>query len=61
MDTSKIIGFVVLFLVWIWLVWAMLSHGGINLKNLLIAAMTAIIIFLPLYKKYIRGDKSDQK
>lgn len=53
MEVSKIIGIAVLALVWVWLVWLLLSAGGINLKNLLIAAMTGVIIFVPLYKKYI--------
>lgn len=52
MSISKIIGLVILFLVWLWLVWSLLSLGGVNLKNLLISAMAGIIIFVPLYKKY---------
>lgn len=52
MSTSKVIGIVILVIIWIWLVWLLLSAGGINLKNILIAAMTGIIIFVPLYKKY---------
>ena len=52
MNTSKIIGIVILFLVWVWLVWSLLSLGGVNLKNILISVMAGIIIFVPLYKKY---------
>ncbi len=52
MEVSKIIGTVVLAIIWIWLVWLLLTAGGLNLKNLLIAAMTGVIIFVPLYKKY---------
>lgn len=52
MEMSKIIGISVLALIWVWLVWMLLTAGGVNLKNLLIAAMTGIIIFVPLYKKY---------
>lgn len=54
MSISKIIGFAVLSFVWLWLVWLLLSQGGFYLKNLLIAAMTGIIIFVPLYRKYIK-------
>ncbi len=52
MGKSKLIGMTVLALVWLWLVWMLLQAGGINLKNILVAAMTGIIIFVPLYKKY---------
>lgn len=52
MEMSKIIGISVLALIWVWLVWMLLTAGGVNLKNLLIATMTGIIIFVPLYKKY---------
>ena len=54
MSISKVIGFTLLFIAWVWLVWSMLSLDGINLKNILLSAMTFIIIFVPLYKKYIR-------
>ncbi|MDE6408794.1 MAG: hypothetical protein K2K81_00910 [Muribaculaceae bacterium] len=55
MKTSKvtrIIGIIILALVWLWLAWGFLSTKGITLINLIILAMTGIIIFLPLYKKY---------
>lgn len=65
MNSSKIIkifGTGVLFLVWLWLAWGLLSADGVNLKNLLILAMTAVIIFVPLYKKYFaKGADSDDK
>lgn len=51
MTPYKIIGIAILVLVWGWLSWAVLC-SGINLKNLLIVVMSAIIIFVPLYKKY---------
>lgn len=52
MGILKILGISVLALLWIWLVWMLFSAGGFNLKNILLAAMTGIIIFVPLYKKY---------
>ena len=52
MSAIKSIGVTLLFLVWAWLSWSILASSGINLKNLLIVAMSAIIIFVPLYKKY---------
>ena len=53
MGISKIIGISVLVVIWVWLVWMLIAAGGFNLKNLLIAAMSGIIIFVPLYKKYV--------
>lgn len=47
-------GVTVLTLVWIWLVWLMFSGNGINLKNILLAAFSGIIIFYPLWKKYLQ-------
>lgn len=52
MNISRIIGIIVLAIAWIWLVCMLLTAGGINLKNLLIVAMTGVIVFVPLYKKY---------
>ncbi|MBD5196594.1 MAG: hypothetical protein K2G53_08570 [Muribaculaceae bacterium] len=52
MGIVKTIGFSILAIIWLWLVWMLMSAGGVNLKNILIAAMTGIIIFVPLYKKY---------
>ena len=52
MSAIKYIGVTLLFLVWAWLSWSILALSGINLKNLLIVTMSAIIIFVPLYKKY---------
>lgn len=53
-NVIKIIGLTILGLVYIWLVWGMFAATGFNLKNILIAAMAGIIIFLPLYKKFAR-------
>ena len=64
MNTSKTIrlfGLGILALVWLWLAWGFLSTKGITLLNLIILAMTGIIIFLPLYKKYISGGSDDSK
>ncbi len=58
MKTSIIIGLSLLLMVWLWLAWLLLSTSGVNLKNMLLLAMTAIIIFVPLFKKY--GKRSDK-
>ena len=58
MKPARIAGLAMLALLWVWLsVGLLTSANGFNLKNILIAAMSGIIIFVPLYKKYIRGDK----
>ncbi|MDE6637849.1 MAG: hypothetical protein K2K32_06405 [Muribaculaceae bacterium] len=58
MKPTRIAGLAVLALLWVWLrVGLLTSADGFNLKNILIAAMSGIIIFVPLYKKYFGGDK----
>lgn len=54
MKTSAIIGLSLLALIWLWLAWMLLTAGGVNLRNILVLAMSAIIIFVPLYKKFIK-------
>ncbi|MDE5712035.1 MAG: hypothetical protein K2I16_00155 [Muribaculaceae bacterium] len=56
MQPIKIAGLSVLALLWIWLSWSLLALGGVNLKNILLVAATGIIIFVPLWKKYIRKE-----
>lgn len=58
MKPARIAGLALLALIWLWLsVGLLTSADGFNLKNILIALMSGIIIFVPLYKKYFRGDK----
>lgn len=57
MKPIRIAGLAVLVFLWVWLCYGLLtSADGFNLKNILIAVMSGIIIFVPLYKKYIRGE-----
>lgn len=58
MKASVTIGMALLAAVWIWLVWILLSAGGFTLKNIIIVVMTAIIIFVPLWKKYFKGPQN---
>lgn len=59
MKPAKIAGVALLALLWVWLCSGLLTApDGMNLKNILIAAMSGIIIFVPLYKKYCRDQKS---
>jgi len=58
MKPARIAGILLLALLWIWLsVGLLTSADGFNLKNILIALMSGIIIFVPLYKKYFKGKK----
>lgn len=56
MKKSAIFGIAVLFIIWASLAYLLLTAGGINLKNLLLLAMTAIIIFVPMWKEYGHKD-----
>lgn len=58
MNIVKIVGFLILAVLWIWLSAALLA-SGVTLKNLFIVMASAIIIFVPLWKKYVRQDNND--
>lgn len=58
MNRSRIIGMCVLAAVWVWLVAILIKGSGLTLRTILVAAMSGIIIFVPLWKKYFkRTDK----
>lgn len=58
MKPIRIAGLALLALLWIWLCAGLLtSADGFNLKNILIALMSGIVIFMPLYKKYFKEGK----
>lgn len=58
MNALRIAGLAILALVWIWLCQYIIRFGGgITLKNLLLIAMSGIIIFVPLWKKYFSAKK----
>lgn len=52
MSNIKKFGLVIIVLLWIGLCWIMIDIGGFNLKNLLVAIMSGVIVFVPLWKKY---------
>lgn len=54
MKTSHIIGILFLGLLWLWLCWTLISTGGLTGKNIFVIIASGIIIFVPLYKKYIK-------
>lgn len=60
MKTTRMIGLAFLALLWAGLVYLMFARGGgLTLKNLFVAIASAIIIFVPIYKKY-RGNNSEK-
>lgn len=62
MSTIKIIGFSILALLWFWLSRAIVVQGGgFTLKNIFLIVASAIIIFVPLWKKYVRQDNNQKK
>ena len=54
MKTSVVIRFVILGLLWFGLVFYILTHAQITLDTLFVVIASAIIIFVPMYKKYVR-------
>lgn len=54
MKSSVILGLIVLALVYGWLVWGIFSSAGFTAYNVLMAVIAGIIIFVPLWKKFIR-------
>lgn len=59
MNIVKIVGLIILALVWVWLCQALITRGGgLTLKNLMIIGASGIIIFVPLWKKYFRQDNN---
>ncbi|MDE7376417.1 MAG: hypothetical protein K2N16_06185 [Muribaculaceae bacterium] len=57
MKTSVIIRFVILGVIWLALAGTVLVRGGVTLYNLFVVVAAAIIIFVPMYKKYVKNDK----
>ncbi len=54
MKTSVVIRFVILGLLWLGLVVYILTHARITLYTIFVVFASAIIIFVPMYKKYVR-------
>lgn len=59
MKPSVILRFVVLGLLWLAIcVTLVLRSQAISLYTLFVIAASGIIIFVPMYKKYVKNDKS---
>ncbi len=54
MNTSVIVRFVILGLLWLGLVCYIVAHARMTLYTVFVIVASAIIIFVPMYKKYIR-------
>lgn len=52
MKKSAIFGMALLLVVWVWLVWGVLSSGPVTLLKLIMVAMSWVIVFVPLWRKY---------
>ncbi|MBD5370187.1 MAG: hypothetical protein HDR80_03450 [Bacteroides sp.] len=52
-DTGKIFGLILLALIWVWLIYTLFTRGGVDARSIFIAAASGIIIFVPLWKRYI--------
>lgn len=57
MKTSVIIRFVILGALWLALSLAILLRAPFTLYNLFVVVAAAIIIFVPVYKKYVKNAK----
>ena len=57
MNAVKIAGIMLLALVWLWLCWSLIAlGGGFTMKNVFLIVASGIIVFVPVWKKYIRHD-----
>ena len=54
MNAAVIIRFVILGLLWLGLVGYILAHTQFTLYIAFVIVASAIIIFVPMYKKYVR-------
>lgn len=54
MKTSVIARFVILGLLWLGLVFYILTHTAFTLYTAFVIVASAIIIFVPMYKKYVK-------
>lgn len=54
MKTSVILRFVILGILWLWLVGFLLTHSEPSLYTAFVVVASGIIIFVPMYKKYVK-------
>ena len=62
MNSSVIIRFVLLGIAWLAVVVLLLATTErITLYTLFVIVASAIIVFVPMYKKYVKGEKNNRK
>lgn len=62
MKPLQTLGLLLLALLWLWLCGVLFSTaGGFTLKNLLVAAMSGTIIFVPVFKKWFPKNPQTRK
>lgn len=57
MTTANIIRFTILGILWLLLVGYLVSHAKLTLYLIFVIVASAIIIFVPVYKKYVKNNK----
>lgn len=57
MTTSTVIRFVILGIIWLGLVVYILLNSTITLYTIFVCIASWIIIFVPMYKKYVKKQK----
>ncbi len=53
-KTSVIVRFIILGIIWLGLTAYILAHAQITLYTIFVIIASAIIIFVPMYKKYVK-------
>ncbi|MDE5629641.1 MAG: hypothetical protein K2I69_08790 [Muribaculaceae bacterium] len=54
MKTSVILRFIILGFLWLLLAGYILTHARVTLYTVFVLVASAIIVFVPMYKKYVR-------
>ncbi|MDE5750372.1 MAG: hypothetical protein K2H87_06355 [Duncaniella sp.] len=60
MTTSTWIRFLFIAALWLFLVWLVVVSGPFTLWTLFMITVSAIVVWVPLYKKYIRNDSGNK-
>ncbi len=61
MNTSVIVRFVLLGIAWLGLVYMLLTSAKFTAYTAFVIVASAIIIFVPVYKKYVSNGRNDKK
>lgn len=57
MKTSVIIRFIFIAILWLILCYLMIKGRGFNFWTLFVMMTSGVVVFVPLYKKYVRDGK----